>query len=140
MDNYQSFVYLGIEFSTSCGSLRKKVSRRECLQQEVYRERNTNISFPQHRATFAFMNEQFQHLIRVLSKGDTRLAESFFRRPGGRKYLENITLILIHTLAPHYGEKEEMYQGFVEILDRMEDRIRRKNEGEEILEGVFENS
>lgn len=102
--------------------------------------RNTNISFPPHRANFAVMSEQFQHLIRVISKGDTRLVESFFRRPGGRKYLENITLILIHTLAPHYGEKEEMYQGFVEVLDRMEDRIRRKNEGEEILEGVLGNS
>lgn len=86
------------------------------------------------------MNEQFQQLIRVISKGDTRLVESFFRRPGGRKYLENITLILIHTLPHQYGEKEEMYQGFVEVLDRMEDRIRRKNEGEEILEGVFGNS
>ena len=86
------------------------------------------------------MNEHFQHIIRAISKGDTRLVESFFRQPGGRKYLENITLILIHTLPHQYDEKEEMYFGFVEILNRMEQRIRRQNEGGEILEDIFENS
>ena len=83
------------------------------------------------------MNEHFNDLIRTLSKGDTSLVEKFFRVPGGRKYLETITLILINTLPQHYGEKEELYFGFVEVLDRMEHRIRRQHEGQQILEDVF---
>ena len=83
------------------------------------------------------MSEHFKHLIRTISKGDTSFVESFFRRPGGRRYLENITLILINTLPHHYDDKEELYLGFVEVLDRMEQRIQRQNEGQEILEEVI---
>lgn len=86
------------------------------------------------------MKEHFKHIIRAISKGDTRLVESFFRRPGGRKYLENITLILINTLPHTYHEKQELYLGFVEVLDRMEQRIRRQNEGQEILNDVFQSN
>lgn len=86
------------------------------------------------------MNKHFKDLIRVIGKGDTSLVESFFRRPGGRKYLENISLILINTLPHCYDEKEEMYLGFVEVLDRMERRIRRQKEGQEVLEDVFRDS
>jgi len=86
------------------------------------------------------MNEHFKNIILAISKGDTSLVEHFFRQPGGRKYLENITLILINTLPQHYGEKEELYLGFVEVLDRMEQRIRRQQEGSDILEAVFQNS
>jgi hypothetical protein len=85
------------------------------------------------------MNEHFKNIIRVISKGDTSLVEDFFSYPGGRKYLENLTLILINTLPHHYGEKEEMYLGFVEVLDRMEQRIQRQKEGQEILQDVFLN-
>ena len=85
------------------------------------------------------MNEHFKHIIRTISRGDTSLVESFFRLPGGRKYLENIALILINTLPQHYGEKEEIYLGFVEVLNRMEQRIQRQKEGQEILEDVFRN-
>lgn len=86
------------------------------------------------------MNEHFKHIIRAISKGDTSLVESFFRQPGGRKYLENITLILINTLPHNYQEKEELYIGFVEVLDRMEKRIRGQKEGQEVLEEVFRNT
>ena len=86
------------------------------------------------------MNEHLQDAIRSISKGDTRLAESFFLRPGGRRYLENLSLILLHTLVPHSTEKEEMYLGFVEVLDGMENRIQRQYEGEEILEEALHNS
>ena len=85
------------------------------------------------------MNEHFKDAIGTIAKGDTRLAESFFRWPGGRKYLENITLMLICTLAPSSMEKEEMYQGFVEVLDCMERRIQRQTEGQQILEDVLGN-
>ena len=86
------------------------------------------------------MNEHFKDIIRAISKGDTSLVEHFFRKPGGRKYLENITLILINTLPHHYGEKEELYQGFVEVLDLMEQRIRRQQQGQDILETVFKEN
>jgi hypothetical protein len=85
------------------------------------------------------MNEHFKDIIGSIGKGNASLIEKFFRRPGGRKYLENITLILINALPHHYDEKEEMYRGFVEVLDRMEQRIRQK-EGQEILEEVFQKS
>lgn len=84
------------------------------------------------------MNEHLQDAIRAIAKGDTRLAESFFRRPGGRRYLENISLILINTLAPHAPEKEEMYLGFVEVLDHMEGRILRQLDGDAILETALQ--
>lgn len=83
------------------------------------------------------MDKHFRDIIRTIAKGDTSLVESFFRKPGGRKYLENITLILINALPHHYGEKEELFLGFVEVLDRMEQRIERQHEGEEILNDVF---
>lgn len=83
------------------------------------------------------MNGNLKEMIRTIARGDTSFAESFFQRPGGRKYLENISLILINTLAPHSGEKEEMYLGFVEVLDRLEKRIERQKEGEQILEDAF---
>lgn len=83
------------------------------------------------------MDQQFNDVIRSIAKGDTRLAEGFFRRKGGRKYLENLTLILLNTLAPHAADKEEMYLGFLEVLDCMELRLQHQKEGEEILEHVF---
>ena len=86
------------------------------------------------------MNEHLADAIRNIAKGDTRLVESFFRRPGGRRYLENLSLILLNTLVPHATEKEEMYLGFVQVLDHMEGRILRQLEGEEMLEEVLHNS
>ena len=86
------------------------------------------------------MNDHLRQAIRTIAKGDTSLAESFFLRPGGRRYLENISLILLHTLVPHTVEKDEMYLGFVEVLDHMEERISRQYEGEEILEEALQNA
>lgn len=86
------------------------------------------------------MNEHLRDAIRDISKGDTRLAESFFLRAGGRRYLENISLILLNTFVPHSTEKEEMYLGFMQVLDQMEARILRQYEGEEILEEALHNS
>ena len=86
------------------------------------------------------MNDHLRDAINTIQKGDTRLAESFFLRPGGRRYLENISLILLATLVPHAAEKEDMYLGFVQVLDHMEERILRQYEGEEILEKVLHRS
>lgn len=83
------------------------------------------------------MNEYFKEIMRSISKGETGLLEKFFKLPGGRKYLENITLILINTLPHHYDEKEEMYLDFVAVLDGMEQQIERQKEGQQILNEVF---
>jgi hypothetical protein len=85
------------------------------------------------------MNEHLSDIIYSISKGDTSVVESFLRQPGGRKYLENITLILINALPGQYGEKKEMYLGFVEVLNHMEGSIRQK-EGQSILQQVFQTS
>jgi hypothetical protein len=86
------------------------------------------------------MNESFERNIRAISRGDTSLAESFFRWPGGRRYLENLTLILLHTVVPPTSEKEEMYLGFLEVLDNMEERVERQKEGDTLLSDVFSNA
>jgi hypothetical protein len=99
--------------------------------------KKSNVSFSASPLTFAPMNDPLQDAIRKLAKGDTRLAESFFLRPGGRRYLENLSVILLHTLLPHSTEKEEMYSGFVQVLDHLEERILRQYEGEEILEAAL---
>ena len=86
------------------------------------------------------MNDPLHDAIRNIAKGDTRLAESFFRRPGGRRHLEVLSLILLNTLVPQATEKEEMFQGFVEVLDHLVGRILRQWEGEEILEAALHPS
>jgi hypothetical protein len=86
------------------------------------------------------MSDNFDNIISTIAKGDTGLAESFLCRKGGRRYLENIMLILINTVAPYSNEKEEMWCGFVEVLNRMEQRIKRQQEGQQILNDTFSNS
>lgn len=82
------------------------------------------------------MQQHLRDIFRAMGKGDTEQLAALFRRPGGRKHLENLTLILIGTLPNAYEEKEALYKGFVSVLDRMERRIRRQEEGEEILAQV----
>ncbi|WP_207496064.1 hypothetical protein [Aridibaculum aurantiacum] len=82
-------------------------------------------------------NEDLQFIVNTIAKGDTTFAEEFFRKPGGRKYLENITLILINTLPYKHEEKEELYFAFVQVLNKIEKRIKRQKDGQRILEDVF---
>lgn len=94
-----------------------------------------SLPFPTLQGMF---NSRLEQVIDNLAKGDTSLAELFFKKPGGRRYLENLTLILIGTLPHDRDEKEEMYTGFVEVLNRMEQRIRRRDEGDAILTAALE--
>ena len=77
------------------------------------------------------MHDSFKQLLK-----QEHLIKSYFRKPGGRKHLENITLILINTLPCSFDEKDQLYLNFVGMLDNMQQRIRQQ-EGEEILEAVF---
>ncbi len=83
------------------------------------------------------MSKQLNDIVRAICAGDTSQVEGFFRQPGGRKYLEQLTLILINTLPNHIEEKKELYRGFVSVLDALETRIRRQKEGQEVLDSVF---
>lgn len=83
------------------------------------------------------MDKHLNDAILSLAKGDTSLAESFFRRPGGRRYLENLSLILINTLVPQSAQKKDMYLGFVEVLNHMEQRIEHQQQGAKILEAAL---
>ena len=82
------------------------------------------------------MSELAKHIFQNLSEENADLIRHYFRKPGGRKYLENITLILINTLPHSFDEKEELYRGFVNLMDNIQQGIRQK-EGEEILQLVF---
>ena len=85
------------------------------------------------------MDEHYKDMIHNISKGDTSFVEQYFQLPGGRKHLENITLILINALPHHYEEKKALYLGFVEVLDLMQERLRRQKEGAQLLEGILSN-
>lgn len=82
------------------------------------------------------MSDLNEHIFQNLNEENAALIRHYFRKPGGRKYLENITLILINTLPHSFDEKEEMYRGFIGLLDNLQQGIRQR-EGEEILETVF---
>jgi hypothetical protein len=85
-------------------------------------------------------NERLEQIINTIAKGDTSFVETFFKRPGGRKYLENITLILINTLPQEQEEKEALYVGFVQVLNKIETRIRRQAEGQKVLDEIFKSA
>ena len=82
------------------------------------------------------MNEPIKNSICGFTKGDTSGLEMFFNQPGGRKYLENLSLILIHTLPHDYSEKEKLYLDFVMVLDGLHQQVRQK-QGQTILDDVF---
>ena len=84
------------------------------------------------------MKDEINDNSHSIPKGDTALVESFLRQPGGRKYLENITLILINALPQPFSQKEELYEGFVSLLNTLEQGYRQQ-EGQALLQQVFQN-
>jgi hypothetical protein len=83
-------------------------------------------------------NDRLQLIIDKIAQGDTSFVETFFKKPGGKKYLENITLILINTLPYQHQEKTELYSAFVEILDKLHERVQRQHDGDAILKKIFQ--
>lgn len=82
------------------------------------------------------MKEPVQSIINDITNGDACSLEIFFSRPGGKRYLEHISLILIHTLPYSFQEKEKLYLDFVNVLNGIEWSIRQK-QGQRILDGIF---
>jgi hypothetical protein len=81
--------------------------------------------------------ENFEQLVNIVSKGDTREAEVLFNKPGGRKHLESIVLIVLTNLPYSNEEKEELFIAFLKILEKMEKRIQHQKAGQKILDQVL---
>jgi hypothetical protein len=79
--------------------------------------------------------EEVKHIIDIISKGNTSVAEDLFKKPGGRKYLESIVLAILCTM-PVEKEKEDLFRAFRKGLDKVEQRIKRQREGQRILEQI----
>lgn len=100
---------------------------------------NTNNLLSPSSLIFAFMdNERLKTIISKITRGDTSQLEHFFKKSGGKTYLQIITLILIHQLPAAY-DRDELYAAFMDIMNRMEKRIERQVQGDEILAQVFAN-
>jgi hypothetical protein len=86
----------------------------------------------------ASMNiEDLQDIINLASKGNTGPAEALFRKPGGRKYLESLVLLLVCNLPYLQEDKEDVFLAFRKVLDKLEYRIRHQQEGQKILSQVY---
>lgn len=81
--------------------------------------------------------ENLEQIIQMISKGDTRSAELLFNKPGGRKYLESIVLVVVSTLPNSREEKIDLFSAVIKGLDKIEKRIRRQKEGQNILRQVY---
>ena len=82
------------------------------------------------------MQEPIKNIISSFANGESNGLEIFFNQPGGRKYLENISLILINTLPHNYSEKEKLFLDFVAVLDGLQQQVRQK-QGGAILDELF---
>lgn len=73
----------------------------------------------------------------MVSKGDTTAAELLFNKPGGRKYLESLVLVVITNLPAAEEEKEDLFLAFLKAMNKIEKRIKRQKEGQKILNQVY---
>lgn len=81
--------------------------------------------------------EQLEHIVHIISKGDTRAAEMLFDKPGGRKFLESIVLVVMCNLPYKQDEKEELFIAFRRALDKIGERIKHQREGQKILKQLY---
>lgn len=63
--------------------------------------------------------------------------EVFFKKPGGRKFFENLVLIVISRLPYDQEEKEDLFIAFRKALDKIQERIKHQKEGQKILKQVY---
>lgn len=80
--------------------------------------------------------EKLEQLIRIIAKGDTASVELLFNKPGGRKYLESIVLVVISNLPCLQEEKVNLFTAFINVLDKIEKRIKHQKEGQKILNQI----
>jgi hypothetical protein len=82
-------------------------------------------------------NRRLENIIHLIARGDVQFAEALFSKPGGRKYFENIVLIVITNLPHEQEEKEELFDAFVKGLDKIENRIKHQKQGQKILRQIY---
>ncbi|MDQ6814369.1 MAG: hypothetical protein M3040_11570, partial [Bacteroidota bacterium] len=81
--------------------------------------------------------EQIQQIANIISKGDTGAVEGLFNKPGGRKFLERIVLMLLCNTTPEQEDKEDVFVAFCKGLDKIEQRITRQKEGQKIIAQIY---
>lgn len=86
------------------------------------------------------LSEDLDQVVSILTKGDTAFAEELFTKPAGKKYFQHIVLIIINTLPYEQEEKEELFEAFTKISDKIQARIIHQKKGLQILAQVdFKN-
>ena len=80
--------------------------------------------------------EKLEQIIRIIAKGDTSSIELLFNKPGGRKYLESIVLVVVSNLPYSQEEKVALFSAFVNALDKIEKRIKHQKQGQLILDQI----
>lgn len=81
--------------------------------------------------------EKLEHIMNIVSKGDTSSVEVLFNKPGGRKFLESIVCVIVCNLPYQQVEKEDLFIAFRKALDKIEKRIKHQKEGQKILDQVY---
>jgi ribosome-associated translation inhibitor RaiA len=81
--------------------------------------------------------EKLEQIINLIARGDTSSAELLFDKPGGRKYFENLMLVVITNLPYSEEEKAALFVALISALNRIEKRIRRQKEGQKILQTIY---
>lgn len=82
--------------------------------------------------------EKLESIINTLAKGDTSVAEKLLSKPGGKKYLESIVLIIVNNLPHVQEEKEYLFIAFLKALNKIEKRIKHQKAGQEILKQIYQ--
>lgn len=81
--------------------------------------------------------DKLEQIINIIFKGDTNSAELLFNKPGGRKYLESIVLVVVSHFPYSQEEKENLFRAFIKALNKIEKRIKHQKEGRKILRQVY---
>ena len=81
--------------------------------------------------------EKLEQIIHIIAKGDTSSVELLFNKPGGRKYLESIVLVVVSNLPYSQEEKVALFSAFMNALDKIEKRIKHQKEGQKILNQIY---
>jgi len=81
--------------------------------------------------------ENLEQIIHLISRGDTSSAELLFNKPGGRKYLESIVLVVVSSLPYEEEEKVDLFSAFIKALNKIEQRIKHQKEGQKILRQLY---
>ncbi|HEX8675915.1 MAG TPA: hypothetical protein VF700_01780 [Segetibacter sp.] len=81
--------------------------------------------------------EKLEQIIRIIAKGDTSSVELLFNKPGGRKYLESIVLVVVSNLPYSQEEKVALFSAFINALGKIAKRIKHQKEGQKILNQIY---